>query len=229
MGFLSKYALPVAAMTLIVVVSNVLVQFPMAGHVGSLALADILTWGAFTYPFAFLVNDLTNRIHGPRIARRVVFVGFACAVAASIAAPPLLYDLGLMDFATAADRLARIAIASGTAFLLAQLLDIAMFNQLRRQSWWRAPAIGSLSGSVLDTLTFFTVAFAPLFAFVGPSDDFSLQGAPLLGLFAVEAPHWLSWALGDLVVKLLIAAFALVPYRVIMQAVMPYPTAPARG
>jgi uncharacterized integral membrane protein (TIGR00697 family) len=205
----------VAAMTLVVVASNILVQFPVQGTLGSLSLADLLTWGAFTYPFAFLVTDLANRRHGPKMARRVVFLGFMTAVACSIVIPPLLFRLGLIEYETAADRLVRIAIASGAAFLTAQLLDVTVFNWLRRQTWWRAPIFGTLAGSVIDTLVFFSIAFAAAFAFVGPDDAFALESAPLLGLLTTETPRWLSWALGDLSVKLLIAVFALIPYRLI--------------
>lgn len=205
----------VAAMALVVVASNILVQFPVQGHFGSLALADVLTWGAFTYPFAFLVTDLANRRHGPAVARRVVLVGFAVAVACSVVVPPLLFRLGLIEFSTAADRLIRIASASGTAFLCAQLLDVTVFNWLRRASWWRAPIVGTLCGSVVDTAIFFTIAFAAAFAFIGPDDGFALEHAPLLGLISVDMPRWISWALGDLGVKLLIAAVALIPYRLI--------------
>ncbi|MBL8576333.1 MAG: queuosine precursor transporter [Mesorhizobium sp.] len=202
-------------MALVVVASNVLVQFPVDGQVGSLALADVLTWGAFTYPFAFLVTDLANRRHGPAVARSIVFVGFVLAVTCSILLPPLLYQHGLIEFETSANRLVRIAIASGTAFLTAQLLDITVFNWLRRQSWWRAPVFGSLAGSVLDTAIFFSIAFSATFAFVGPDDAFALESAPLLGLLPLEAERWVSWAAGDLTVKLLIAVFALIPYRLI--------------
>jgi uncharacterized integral membrane protein (TIGR00697 family) len=205
----------VLAMALVVVASNVLVQFPVQGSVGGVALADVLTWGAFTYPFSFLVTDLANRRYGPVVARRVVFVGFMAAVACSIVLPPLLYRAGLIGFETAAGRLVRIAAASGTAFLVGQLLDVTVFNRLRKKSWWRAPVFASLAGSVLDTAIFFSVAFAGLFAFVGPEDPFALEAAPLLGVFAAELPRWVSWALGDLTVKLLIAVFALIPYRLI--------------
>lgn len=205
----------VAAMAIVVVASNVLVQFPVQGQAGPLSLADILTWGAFTYPFAFLVTDLANRRHGPQFARRVVYVGFALAVACSILLPPLLYRAGLIEFETTAARLVRIAIASGAAFLTAQLLDVTVFNRLRRQAWWRAPILGTLAGSVIDTMVFFGIAFSASFAFAGPSDEFALEAAPLLGLLAVDAPRWMSWALGDLTVKLLIAVFALIPYRLI--------------
>jgi len=205
----------VVAMALVVVASNILVQFPVQGHFGSLALADILTWGAFTYPVSFLVTDLANRRHGPSVARRVVLVGFAVAVACSIIVPPLLFRIGLVEFATAADRLVRIATASGAAFLCAQLLDITVFNWLRRASWWRAPIVGTLCGSLVDTAVFFTIAFAAAFAFIGPDDGFALESSPLLGVLSVEAPRWVSWALGDLGVKLLIAVVALIPYRLI--------------
>jgi uncharacterized integral membrane protein (TIGR00697 family) len=205
----------VAAMAIVVVASNVLVQFPVGGQVGAVALADILTWGAFTYPIAFLVTDLANRRYGPATARRVVLVGFMLAVATTIVFPPLLYRAGLIPFETDALRLVRIAIASGSAFLVGQLLDVTVFNRLRRQSWWRAPVIGSLAGSIVDTAIFFSVAFAAAFAFVGPEDAFALEAAPLLGVGPGEAARWVSWALGDLSVKLLIAIFALVPYRLI--------------
>lgn len=212
---LSRTAPFVLAMALVVVASNVLVQFPVQGQLGSLQLADILTWGAFTYPFAFLVTDLANRKHGPSLARRIVFVGFMLAVVCSILAPPLLFRMGLIEFEATAGRLVRIAVASGAAFLTAQLLDITVFNWLRRQSWWRAPMFGTLAGSVLDTAIFFSVAFAAAFAFVGPNDDFALEAAPLLGVGATEAARWMSWAIGDFSVKLLIAVFALIPYRLI--------------
>jgi len=218
--------LPVAAMTLIVLASNVLVQFPVQGQVGTLALGDVLTWGAFTYPFAFLVTDLNNRLFGPRVARRIVYLGFALAIVSSLIVPPLLFRAGLLEFAATGERLARIAAASGFAFLAAQLLDITVFNRLRQGSWWKAPAASSLAGSMLDTAIFFTVAFAPFLAVFGPSDDFALQTAPLLGVFAAEAPRWISWALGDFTVKLAIAIFGLVPYRVIVNAVLPYRDAP---
>ena len=215
MKLFSAYLPFVAAMALVVVASNILVQFPVAGRLGALSLADLLTWGAFTYPFAFLVTDLANRRYGPQMARRVVFAGFMVAVACSIVIPPLLFQYGLIGFETAADRLVRIAIASGSAFLLAQLLDVTVFNRLRRQSWWRAPVIGSLAGSVLDTAIFFTIAFSAAFAFAGPDDAFALESAPLLGILPYETARWISWALGDLTVKLIIAVVALIPYRLI--------------
>lgn len=215
MSFLARYLPFVAAMALVVVASNILVQFPLQGEVAGLALADVLTWGAFTYPFSFLITDLANRRYGPSVARRIVFVGFMTAVVCSIVIPPLLFRLGLIEFDTAAARLARIACASGAAFLSAQLLDVTVFNWLRRQSWWRAPIFGTLAGSIVDTAVFFSVAFAAAFAFLGPDDGFALGAAPLMGVFSAEAARWVSWALGDLTVKLAIAVFALIPYRLI--------------
>lgn len=194
----------VASMAAVVVLSNVLVQHPFQATVGELNLADLLTWGAFSYPLAFLVTDSTNRLLGARIARRVVYLGFAVAVVLSV------------WFATP-----RIAIASGTAFLLGQLLDISIFNLLRERAWWKAPSFSSLAGSAADTLVFFALAFAPAFVVLGANDDFAIEHAPLLGMFATETPRWISWALGDFSVKLLMAAFALIPYRVIVGAFVP--------
>ncbi|PSJ59415.1 queuosine precursor transporter [Pseudaminobacter soli (ex Li et al. 2025)] len=211
----TRYLPFVVAMAVVVVASNILVQFPVQGQVGSLQLADILTWGAFSYPAAFLVTDLANRRYGPHMARRVVFIGFMTAVICSIIVPPLLFRYGLIEIGTPIDRLARIATASGTAFLFGQLLDITVFNWLRRQSWWRAPVFGSLVGSFIDTIIFFSIAFAPAFAFIGPNEPFALENAPLFGVLQTEAARWQSWALGDLSMKLLIAVFALIPYRLI--------------
>lgn len=210
-------ALPfVAAMALVVVASNVLVQFPVQGSFGGVLLGDILTWGAFTYPFAFLVTDLANRRHGAAFARRIVVIGFAVAVVASVLVPPLLFSFGWLGLQTASERLVRIAAASGAAFLAAQFLDVAVFNRLRRQSWWRAPIFGTLFGSVVDTLVFFTIAFSAAFSFLGPDDAFALEASLLLGALPMEAARWVSWALGDLAVKLVIAVFALIPYRLIV-------------
>lgn len=205
----------VLAMAVVVVASNIAVQFPVQGQLGSIQLADILTYGAFTYPVAFLVTDLANRRYGPVLARKVVFIGFAVAVICSLVFPPLLYKMGLVPFETEPGRLGRIAAASGAAFLVGQLLDVSVFNRLRRNSWWRAPVFASIFGSVVDTAIFFTLSFAAIFTILGPSDAFSLEQAPLLGHFAITAPRWISWGLGDLGVKLLIAVVALIPYRLI--------------
>jgi uncharacterized PurR-regulated membrane protein YhhQ (DUF165 family) len=202
------YALAMAA---VVVASNFLVQFPVNGTLFGIALGDLLTWGAFTYPFAFLVTDLTNRQFGPSVARRVVFFGFFLGVALSLwASAP------------------RIAIASGTAYLIGQLLDISVFNRLRRQSWWQAPLAGSLLGSALDTLLFFSLAFAPVFAILGANEDFATSWSPILGVFSTEAPRWISWALGDLVVKILVGIVLLLPYGALMSVLKPMPQRTAK-
>jgi hypothetical protein len=162
---------PILAMTLVVVASNWLVQFP---------INDVLTWGAISYPFSFLVTDLTTRLQGPERARRAVWVGFALAVLLSVwLATP------------------RIALASGTAFLVGQLLDIQVFQKLRAQSWWRAPLISSTLGSVVDTALFFSLAFA-----------------------GTDLP-WVTLALGDLGVKLLMAVLALAPFRAALALALP--------
>ena len=196
----------VALMTLVVMASNFLVQFPVNGEIAGINLADLLTWGAFTYPVAFLVTDLTNRQFGPSAARKVVFAGFVVGVA--------------LSFVTSVPR---IAMASGTAFLIGQLLDISVFNRLRRMSWWRAPLAGSLAGSVLDTILFFSLAFSSTFGLLGPNDDFALEAAPLLGILSSEAPRWISWAIGDFSVKMLVGLIMLLPYGALMSVLKPMP------
>jgi len=186
---LTRLILPALAMTFVVVASNILVQYPFE----PLGLGDYLTWGAFTYPVAFLVTDLTNRRYGAGMARRLVAVGFVIAVALSIwLATP------------------RIALASGTAFLVGQLLDITVFNRLRRQSWWRAPLIGSVFGSVIDTALFFSLAFAGDVEMSGPVDFMGLS-----------LPLWQSLAICDFLVKMLLALLALVPYGALLRAIRP--------
>ncbi|VAV98846.1 Putative preQ0 transporter YhhQ [hydrothermal vent metagenome] len=195
-----------AGMIAIVVASNYLVQFPVQITIGGYNLADVLTWGAFTYPAAFLITDLTNRAFGPSKARLVVIIGFAVAVVLSAILAPV-----------------RIAIASGAAFLVAQLLDVFVFNKLRQGVWWRAPIISSTLGSVLDTTLFFSLAFAASFAVLGPSVPFLIESAPLLGLFATEAPRWVSLAAGDFVVKMLVAVAMLVPYSLLRNKISAQP------
>ena len=195
-------------MTMVVVASNFLVQFPLSGTLFGIALGDLLTWGAFTYPVAFLITDLTNRQFGPQTARKVVLAGFVVGVALSVVTSQ-----------------PRIAIASGSAYLFGQLLDISVFNRLRRQSWWRAPLIGSLVGSMLDTVIFFSFAFAAMFSVFGPNDPFALEAAPILGVFSTEAPRWFSWALGDFSVKLLVGLVMLLPYGALMSVLKPMPPA----
>lgn len=162
----TQFAAATLAMALVVLASNILVQYP---------LNDWLTWGAFTYPVAFLVSDLANRRHGPHMARRVAWVGFAVAVAASLVLAP-----------------ARIAAASGLAFLLSQWLDIGVFHRLRSGLWWRAPLVATVVAALLDTAIFWGVAFA---------------GSDL---------PWISWAAGDLAVKLGISVLMLLPFRLLI-------------
>jgi uncharacterized PurR-regulated membrane protein YhhQ (DUF165 family) len=161
-----RFILPACAMAFVVALSNWAVQYP---------INDWLTWGAFTYPVVFLVTDLTNRALGPVAARRVAWAGFAVAVLVSLALAPW-----------------RIALASGTAFIVAQWLDISAFNRLRQMSWWQAPLIGSAIASVIDTALFFFIAF------YGSDMD------------------WLTLAAGDLGVKLAMAALLLAPYRALL-------------
>lgn len=223
MTALRAYALPVLAMTLIVMGANIAVQFPLAGTLGSLDLADILTWGAFIYPFAFVVTDINNRLYGPAMARRVVYLGFVLAILSSVLFPPILHAMGWLPYETTGARLLRVALASGAAFLVAQLMDILVFNRLRRLSWWKAPLAAGVAGSVVDTAVFFTVAFAAFFVILGPNEPFALEHAPLFGvLTGTEAPRWISWALGDFAVKLMIALFGLVPYRLVVGAFIPF-------
>lgn len=184
-------------MTIVVAASNVLVQHPVA----IAGLADKLTWGAFAYPVAFLVTDLTNRRFGPSAARRAVYAGFAIAVVLSLMlATP------------------RIALASGTAFLLGQLLDVSVFSRLRRGRWWRAPLVASLAGSLIDTVLFFSLAFA------GDAD----MSSPTVLFGAVEVPLWVSLASYDFLVKAVGAGLLLAPYGALMGAVRPFEQVAAR-
>jgi queuosine precursor transporter len=198
-----RLLVPVLAMGVVILASNELVQHPVQGDFLGVELAGILTWGAFTYPAAFLVTDTTNRLFGMGPARRVVVVGFAFGVALTLIAAfgiaagvsrsgalslwqALFHDPDA--FATL-----RIALASGSAFLTAQLLDIKVFDVLRRHAWWKAPAASSLVGSFIDTLLFFFLAFAG-------------TGLP-----------WASWAMGDFCAKLIMIALLLYPFRLVVR------------
>ncbi len=191
----------IAAMAAVVVVSNILVQF---------LVGQWLTWGAFTYPFAFLVTDLVNRLHGPQAARRVILAGFVVGLVCSFIGSQIEGPFGPLVSP-------RVAIASATAFLVGQLLDVAVFNRLRQGSWWRAPFVSSVTGSVLDTVIFFSLAFSASFAFLAPQVDvgWANELMPLLGRGPM-APLWQSLAVADLSVKLAIAVFALAPFRVVV-------------
>lgn len=195
----------VIAMAATVVASNILVQF---------LLGDWLTWGAFTYPIAFLVTDLTNRIHGPAAARTVVLAGFATGILCSLIGTQIIGEFGPLVTL-------RIAIGSGLAFLTAQMLDIGVFNRLRGGAWWKAPLVSTLVGSSVDTAIFFTVAFSAGLVMLEPGNDVSWANEvlPLLG-HGPMAPLWVSLAVADWGVKLLLALLALVPFRIILGKVM---------
>jgi hypothetical protein len=173
-----QFAGAALAMAGVVLASNILVQFP---------INDWLTWGAFSYPVAFLVSDLINRRFGPPPARRVAAIGFAVAVAASLLLAPV-----------------RIALASGLAFIASQLLDIGVFDRLRRGTWWRAPLVATLIAAVLDSLVFWGIAFG-----------------------GTDGP-WLTWALGDLGVKLAVGVLMLLPFRLLIGRALGAPPAAAR-
>jgi queuosine precursor transporter len=200
---LLKIFVPVTTMGFVILVSNELVQHPVQGNFLGVDLAGILTWGAFTYPVAFLVTDTTNRLFGMGPARRVVVVGFAFGVtltliaalgiAAGVSRSGALSLWQALFHDPDAFAMLRTAIASGSAFLTAQLLDIKVFDVLRRQSWWKAPAASSLVGSLVDTLLFFFLAFAG-------------TGLP-----------WASWAVGDFCAKLIMIALLLYPFRLVVQ------------
>ena len=186
------------AMAAIVVTSNILVQ-----HL----LGSWLTWGAFTYPFAFLITDIMNRVYGAQAARKVVFVGFVTGIICSFIGTQIMGEFGPLVTL-------RIAIGSGLAFLTAQLMDVAIFNRLREGAWWRAPLASTLIGSTVDTTIFFTIAFSAGFIFLEPGNDVSWAGEvlPLLGV-GFMAPLWVSLAVADWMVKLTLSLIALVPFR----------------
>lgn len=188
----------ILAMAVIVTASNILVQYPLGLY---------LTWGALTYPFAFLVTDLANRLAGPALARRVVLAGFATGVLCSFIGTQITGEFGPLVTL-------RIAIGSGIAFLTAQLLDVAIFDRLRAGNWWKAPLVSTLIGSSVDTALFFTIAFSGALTFIEPGNDvaWAADPTPLIGLGPV-APFWVSLALGDWLVKLLLALVALLPFR----------------
>ena len=191
----------VLAMATIVVASNILVQF---------LFGQWLTWGAFTYPLAFLVTDIMNRVYGREAARKVVFAGFVVGIICSFIGTQIIGEYGPLVTL-------RIALGSGIAFLTAQLIDIAIFNRLREGTWWRAPVVSSVIGSSIDTVLFFTIAFSASLSFIEPANDVGWAGEilPLLGTGPL-APLWVSLAVADWMVKLALALIALVPFRIIV-------------
>ncbi len=188
----------IIAMATVVVASNILVQF---------LLGDWLTWGAFTYPFAFLITDLTNRMYGAKQARKVVFVGFCVGILCSFIGTQIIGEFGPLVTL-------RIAIGSGCAFLVAQLIDITIFDRLRKNKWWKAPLISTIIGSSIDTALFFTISFSISLSYLEPSNDVSWanETLPVLGLGPI-LPLWISLGFADWLVKLSLALIALLPFR----------------
>lgn len=198
----------VLAMATIVVASNILVQF--------LILDGLLTWGAFTYPLAFLVTDIMNRVYGVSAARKVVFSGLVVGIICSLIGSQIMLQGDGFEYPAVA---LRIAIASATAFLVAQLLDIAVFNRLREGSWWKAPLGSTLVSSTVDTAIFFSIAFAAVFNGLSASAAeeviWAQEAVPFLNTGPL-VPLWVSLAVADWSVKLGIALLALLPFRIIV-------------
>ena len=165
-------------MGVVVLSSNYLVQFPIKYY----GLEEILTYGAFTYPVAFLITDLANRSYGKIIARRIVYIGFTIGVSFT-----LLFSTNFADLISV-----RIAIGSGTAFIVAQLLDVQIFDQLRKRKWFVAPLTSSFIGSIVDTFLFFSISF-----------------------YGTGIP-WITLSLGDLAVKIFVALLMLIPFRLLI-------------
>ena len=168
-------------MAFVVVISNYLVQFP----VKYFSLENLLTYGAFTYPIAFLITDLSNRRYGKKIAKKIVYFGFALGVFLTF-----YFSTNYSDFVSI-----RIAVGSGTAFLVAQLIDVNIFDRLRKKIWFVAPLVSSLIGSTIDTFLFFSISF---------------YGTGI---------NWVMLSLGDLFVKIFIALAMLIPFRVLLSHV----------
>jgi uncharacterized integral membrane protein (TIGR00697 family) len=165
-------------MGVVVLASNYLVQFPINYY----GLEEILTYGAFSYPIAFLITDLANRSYGKAIARKIVYIGFIIGIVFT-----LFFSTNFADFISI-----RIAIGSGTAFLVAQLLDVQIFDKLRKKKWFVAPLTSSLIGSTIDTFLFFSISF-----------------------YGTGIP-WVTLSLGDLAVKVLIALLMLIPFKLLL-------------
>ena len=170
-------------MGVVVLASNYLVQFPIKYY----GLEEILTYGAFSYPIAFLITDLANRSYGKVIARQIVYIGFVIGISFT-----LLFSTNFGDLISV-----RIAIGSGTAFLVAQLIDVQIFDKLRRKKWFVAPLTSSFIGSVVDTFLFFSISF-----------------------YATGVP-WVTLSLGDLAVKIFVALIMLIPFRMLLGTLKP--------
>jgi len=201
----NTYLPGIIAMATVVVTSNILVQY---------LLGNWLTWGAFTYPIAFLITDIMNRVYGISAARRVVFTGFVVGVLCSLIGTQIMMQGDGYTFPAVT---LRVAIGSGIAFLAAQLLDIQIFDRLRSGSWWRAPLASTLIGSALDTFLFFSISFSAMFNGLETANipDWAQGAVPLLGN-GPELPLWTSLALADWMVKLALSLIALVPFRMLV-------------
>ena len=170
-------------MGVVVLISNYLVQFPIQHY----DLEKILTYGAFSYPVAFFITDLANRSYGKVVARKIVYIGFAIGISFT-----LLFSTNFADLISI-----RIAIGSGVAFLVAQLLDVQIFDNLRKKKWYIAPLTSSIIGSTVDTFLFFSISF-----------------------YATGVP-WVTLSLGDLIVKVLVALIMLIPFRLLLKTFKP--------
>ena len=167
----------------VVLISNYLVQFPINYY----GLEKILTYGALSYPIAFLITDLANRSYGKVVARKIVYFGFVIGISFTF-----LFSTNFADLISV-----RIAIGSGTAFLVAQLLDVQIFDNLRKKKWYIAPLTSSVTGSTVDTFLFFSISF-----------------------YATGVP-WFTLSLGDLAVKILITLIMLIPFRMLLKTFKP--------
>ena len=168
-------------MGVVVLISNYLVQFP----INYFGLNEILTYGAFSYPIAFLITDISNRFYGKISAIKIVYIGFAIGISFT-----LFFSINFTDLISV-----RIAIGSGTAFIVAQLLDVKIFDQLRKEKWFVAPLTSSFVGSIVDTFLFFSISF-----------------------YATEVP-WFTLSLGDLAIKIFVALVMLIPFRLLLGTV----------
>ncbi len=168
-------------MASVVTLSNYLVQFP----VNYIGLQDLLTYGAFSYPIAFLITDLSNRRYGKNTAKKIVYWGFALGVFLT-----LYFSTNYSNFISI-----RIAIGSGAAFLVAQLIDVNIFDRLRKKIWFTAPLVSSLIGSSIDTFLFFSIAF---------------YGTGV---------NWITLSFGDLFVKIFVALVMLIPFRILLSSI----------
>ena len=170
-------------MGVVVLASNYLVQFPIKYY----GLEEILTYGAFSYPIAFLITDLANRSYGKQIAKKIVYIGFIIGISFT-----LLFSTNFADLISV-----RIAVGSGTAFLVAQLIDVQIFDKLRQKKWFVAPLTSSFIGSAIDTFLFFSISF-----------------------YGTGIP-WITLSLGDLAVKIFVALLMLIPFRLLLGTLKP--------